>query len=264
MSRRTALKVERRRLTLLEVLAVDRWTTVDEIIGRTGASQATIRRDLRFLERKSVVRREHGAVRLAESRTFAPFLDDPGFREQVHRMAREKRRIGAAAAMLITEGETIAISPGTTPSQVAQSLRGRKHLTVVTNAVNVAMELSRDKDIRVHLAGGYLSGNWFALVGPRALEFTHALFTDKCFIGANGIHAEHGVTDEHTEEAAVNQAMARQARQRILVIDHTKFGRIAKCLVCPIRDVNMIVTDTGATDEMIAPFQNLGIRVLRV
>ena len=72
------------------------------------------------------------------------------------------------------------------------------------------------------------------------------------------------MTDEHTEEAAVNQAMARQARQRILLVDHTKFGRIAKCLVCPICDVNTIVTDTGATDEMIAPFQNLGIKVLRV
>jgi DeoR/GlpR family transcriptional regulator of sugar metabolism len=249
---------------MLEGLAVDRWTPVDEIMGRTEASQATIRRDLRFLERKSVVRREHGAVRLAESRTFEPFLDDPGFREQVHRMAREKRRIGAAAAMLIADGETIAISPGTTTSQIAQSLCGRKNLTVVTNAVNVAMEMSRDKNVSVHLVGGYLSGNWFALVGPRALEVTRTLFTDKFFTGANGIHVEHGVTDEHTEEAAVNQAMARQARQRILVVDHTKFGRIAKCLVCPIRDVNMIVTDTGATDEMIAPFQNLGIRVLRV
>ena len=67
------------------------------------------------------------------------------------------------------------------------------------------------------------------------------------------------MTDEHTEEAAVNQAMARQARQRIPVIDHTKFGRIAKCLICTIRDVDIIFTDTGATDEMTAPFQNLGI-----
>jgi DeoR family transcriptional regulator of aga operon len=237
---------------------------VDEIMGRTGASQATIRRDLRFLERKRAVRREHGAVRLAESRTFEPFLDDPGFRDQVHRMAREKRRIGKAAALLIEDGETIAISPGTTTSQVAQALRGRKNLTVVTNAVNVAMELSRNKDLRVHLSGGYLSGNWFALVGPRALEFTQTLFTDKVFTGANGIHAEQGVTDEHAEETAVNQALTRQARQCILLVDHTKFGRVARCLVCPIRQVDMIVTDTGATDEMIAPFQSLGIKVLRV
>jgi DeoR/GlpR family transcriptional regulator of sugar metabolism len=249
---------------LLKELAVDKWTSVEQIRTRTGASEATIRRDLRVLEGKGSVRREHGAARLAESRTFEPFLDDPGFREQLHRMAREKRRIGAAAASLIEEGETVAISPGTTTSQIAQALRGRKNLTVITNAVHVAMELSREKGIRVHLSGGYLSGNWFALVGPRALEFAGTLFTDKVFTGANGIHAEHGVTDEHAEEAAVNQALTRQGRQRILVVDHTKFGKIAKCLVCPIREVNTIVTDTGATDEMIAPFQKLGIEVRRV
>ncbi len=230
----------------------------------TGASQATVRRDLRALEAKSFVRREHGAVRLAESPTFEAFLDDPGFREQLHRMAREKRRIGAAAASLIEAGETVAISPGTTANQIAHSLRGRKNLTVVTNAVHVAIELSRDNGIKVHLSGGYLSGNWFALVGPRALEYAGTMFTDKFFTGANGVHAEHGVTDQHTEEAAVNQALARQARQRILVVDHTKFGKIARCLVCPIREVNMIVTDTGATDEMIAPFEKLGIEVRRV
>jgi DeoR family transcriptional regulator of aga operon len=237
---------------------------MEEIAARTGASQATIRRDLRVLEAKSFVRREHGAVRLAESPSFEPFLDDPGFREQLHRMAREKRRIGAAAASLIKEGETVAISPGTTTSQVAQALRRKKNLTVVTNAVNVAMELSRNQEIKVHLAGGYLSPNWFALVGPRALEYAATLFTDTFFFGSNGVHAEHGVTDQHTEEAAMNQALARQARQRILVVDHTKFGKIAQCLVCPIREVNMIVTDTGATDEMIAPFQELGIEVRRV
>jgi DeoR family transcriptional regulator, aga operon transcriptional repressor len=249
---------------LLEALAVDRWTSMEEIVARTGASQATIRRDLRALEAKSFVRREHGAVRLAESHSFEPFLDDPGFREQLHRMAREKRRIGAAAASLIEEGETVAISPGTTTSQIAQALHGRKNLTVVTNAVHVAMELSREKGIKVHLSGGYLSGNWFALVGPRALEFAGTLFTDKFFFGANGVHGEHGVTDQHTEEGAVNQLLARQARERILVVDHTKFGKIARCAVCPIREVNMIVTDTGATDEMIAPFQKLGIKVRRV
>jgi DeoR family transcriptional regulator of aga operon len=90
------------------------------------------------------------------------------------------------------------------------------------------------------------------------------MFTDKLFFGANGIHVEHGVTDRHTEEAAMNEAMVRQARQRIVVADHTKFRQIARCLVCPIQAVNTIITDTSATDEMIAPFLDLGIEVLRV
>jgi DeoR family transcriptional regulator of aga operon len=145
---RTPEKVERRRRELLEALVIDQWTPVDEIIGRTSASQATVRRDLRFLERKRAVRRQHGAVRLAEPCAFSPFLDAPGFREQVHRMAREKRRIGMATAALIGEGETIAISSGTTTTQVAQALRGSTNPTVVTNAVQVAMELGREKEVK--------------------------------------------------------------------------------------------------------------------
>ena len=233
-------------------------------MAHAGASQATIRRDLRVLEARGIVRREHGAVRLAEPLAFEPFLDDPGFREQVHRMAREKRRIGIAAEALVEEGETVSIASGTTTIQIAQALRGRKNLTVVTNAVNVAMELSRTRDIRVHLPGGYLSGDWFSLVGPQAQESIRTLFTDKAFFGANGVHPVHGVTDRHTEEAAMNQTMARQARKRIVVVDHTKFGHIAKHLVCPVRDIDIIVTDTGASDEIIAPYLSLGIKILRV
>ena len=264
MARRTADKVERRRELLVNELSVNRWVTVDQLMACTGASQATIGRDLRHLETKGVVRREHGTVRLAELSSFGPFLDDPGFRKQVHRMETEKRRIGKAAAALIRNGETVAISPGTTTGQIAQALDGRTNLTVVTNAVNVAMELSRRRDVAVHLAGGYLSGDWFALVGPRALESIKAMFTDKVFFGANGVHVQHGVTDMHAEEAAMNEGMVRQARQRILVADHSKFGQVARHLVCPIQEVNMIITDSGATDEMIAPLRDLGIEVLRV
>jgi DeoR family transcriptional regulator of aga operon len=264
--RRTPDKVGRRRDALVSALSLSAWTTVEELIARTGASQATIGRDLRYLEAKGIVRRDHGTVRLAEPSTFGPFLDDPGFREQVHRMASEKRRIGRAAAAMIQDGETIAIAPGTSTSQIAQALgeSDRKSLTVVTNAVNVAMELSRRRDVLVHLAGGYLSGDWFSLVGPRAIESVRTVFTDKFFFSSNGVHPQHGVTDRHADEAAMNEAMVRQARYRVLAVDHSKFGQVARHLVCAINEVNLIITDTGATDEMIAPFRDLGIEILRV
>jgi DeoR family transcriptional regulator of aga operon len=250
----------------VNALSVSAWTTVEELIARTGASQATIGRDLRFLEAKGLVRRDHGTVRLAELSTFGPFLDDPGFKEQVHRMAAEKRRIGRAAAALIQDGETIAISPGTTTGQIAQALGegGPKKLTVLTNAVNVAMELSRRRGVVVHLPGGCLSGDWFAVVGPRAIESVKTVFTDKLFFAANGVHPQLGVTDRHADEAATNEAMVRQARYRILAVDHSKFGQVARHLVCPINEVNLIITDSGATDEMIGPYLDLGIEVLRV
>jgi DeoR family transcriptional regulator of aga operon len=261
--RRTARKVEDRCGMILNSLAQGKGLAVEEVISRTRVSPATVRRDLRRLEQQGLVRRAHGVVALAESTGFEPFLGDPGFREQVHFMAAEKRRVGAAAAALVHDGETIGLAAGTTVAQMTRLLRSHHELTIVTNALNVAMDLSRQRSATVHLTGGYLSGNWFALVGPKALEFISTIFTDKFFFGANGVHPEHGVTDRHQEEAAANQAMARQARKRIVLADHTKLGHTAGYLVCQMRDLEAIVTDTGATDEMIAPFQRLGIEVIR-
>jgi DeoR family transcriptional regulator of aga operon len=262
--RRTAGKVERRREHILERLSEGRRTAIDDLARELDTSPPTLRRDIRQLQREGLLRRERGVVTLAESFAFEPFLDDPGFRDQIRHMASEKRRIGLAAAAMVEDGETIGIAPGTTAAQLTRALRKKRNLTIVTNALNVAMELSRIKDFTVHLTGGYLRGDWFAMVGPRALGFVQTMFPDKFFFGANGIHAERGVTDHHTEEAAVNEAMARQARKRILIADHSKFGQVASCIVCPIRDVDIIVTDAGAGDEVIAPFAALGIQVLRV
>ncbi len=262
--RRTAEKVTRRRERILERLSEGRAAAIEELARELAASPVTLRRDVRQLQRQGLLRRERGAVMLAESFAFEPFLDDPGFREQVRHMAAEKRRIGQAAAAMVQEGETIGIAPGTTAAQLARALKRKRHLTIVTNALNVAMELSRVRGFTVHLTGGYLRGDWFAMVGPRALGFVQSMFTDQFFFGANGVDPERGVTDRHTEEAAVNEAMARQARRRVLLVDHTKFGQVASCVVCPIRDVDVIITDAGAGDELIAPFAALGIEVVRV
>ncbi len=256
--------VKRRLSRILECLAAGERIRVEELIKGTGTSAATLRRDLRRLQSGGLVRRDHGGVFLAESLAFEAFLYDPSFRDQVQHLSSEKRRIGSAAAGLVKDGQTVAIAPGTTTAQIARSLHGRRGLTILTNAVNVATDLSRHKDVTVHLTGGYLSGDWFAMVGPRALEFIRSMFPAQFFFGANGVHAEHGVTDRHAEESAVNRAMVEQAQQRILVVDHTKFGRVAGHLVCPISKVNVIITDTGAPDDIVAPFRKLGIEVLRV
>ena len=258
-------KTVRRRLSrILERLAAGERLRVEDLIQGAGASPATIRRDLRRLQTGGFVRRDHGGVSLAETRAFEAFLDDPDFRDQVQHMASEKRRIGSAAAALVKKGQTIAIAPGTTAAQIARALQPRVGLTVVTNAVNVAMELSRRSDVTVHLTGGYLSGEWFAMVGPRALEFIRTMFPAQFFFGANGVHHEHGVTDRHAEESAANRALVEQSQRRILVVDHTKLGKVAGHLVCPIAKVDVIVTDTGAPDSAVAPFLKLGTEVLRV
>src|SRR4029077_8922686 len=123
---------------------------------------------------------------------------------------------------LISDGETIAIGAGTTTTQLGRCIRHRRGLTIFTNAINIAMELSHLPEITVLMTGGELSGDWFALVGDVAQRNIGEMFFDKVFIGVDGIHAEHGLTTNYPDQAAIHRAMLRQARQRIIVADHRK------------------------------------------
>nr|WP_262894909.1 hypothetical protein [Hymenobacter guriensis] len=176
----------------------------------------------------------------------------------------EKRRIGLTAAALIQPGETISLTAGTTTTQVTRSLRPGANVTVVTNTVNVAMELSQRDDVRVFVTGGFLTGGWFSLAGPATAQALSQFFVDKVFIGVNGIDAERGLTSLHPEEAAVIQVMVRQAKRRIVVADHTKLGVVTTSLICPTTEVHQLITDSGATEAQLAPFRQLGIEVVQV
>jgi DeoR family transcriptional regulator of aga operon len=140
-------------------------------------------------------------------------------------------------------------------------LRG---ITIVTNAVNVAMELSSHKEIDVVVTGGHLRGNWFTLVGPIANQAAGMAFSDIMFIGVDGIDAEHGLTCVHPQEAEFLRILAGQSQKKIVVADHSKLGTVSRWLLCPTRQVQMIITDRDATDAMIEPFRRMGIEVKRV
>ena len=246
---------------ILDILTRSGRVDVTGLVSQLAASPATVRRELARLERQGLLKRDRGGAQLAVPAMFEPFLSEVTFGSQVKQMAAEKSRIGALAASFVKDGETIGISPGTTATQVARFLQQKSNLMIVTNAVNVAMELSRKRDFKIHLTGGQMSGDWFALVGARALDAIPEIKMDYFFFGAGGIDAEHGITDQHVEEAAVNRAMAKHARKRVLVADHLKLGRVAKCLVCAARDIEILITDTAAREESIEPLRALGLDV---
>jgi DeoR family transcriptional regulator, aga operon transcriptional repressor len=180
------------------------------------------------------------------------------------RCHEEKRRIALAAAELVDDGDTIATTAGTTTMLVTRNIHQKRGVKVVTNTINVAMELSQRKDIEVFVTGGHLRGAWFSLVGPAATNAMSRFFLDKAFIGANGIDAEKGLTCFSQEEADINQTIVRQARKKIAVADHTKLGIVASSLICGIPEIDMLITDSGATDEMVRPFLARGLKVTRV
>jgi DeoR family transcriptional regulator of aga operon len=237
--------------------------SVETLSEQLDVSVVTIRRDLDALEQKGLLRRTHGGAVSIEPLFYEPFRRDRSFLAQVERAADEKRRIGRAAAALITPGETIALTPGTTTTEVIRGLPMNYNITVVTNTVNVAMELSKRKDVYVFVTGGHLHGEWFSLVGSAALKALENMF-NTMFIGADGLDATWGASCFNADEAELNSTMMRLARRRVAVVDSGKLGVVANWRICKAGELNILVTDAAATDEMVEPFQKLGIEVMRV
>lgn len=262
MSNEHSAAERRAQLILQELLRAEK-VSVISLAKRLKVSGATIRRDLGELERRGLLLRSHGGAVTIQPLLYEPFRHSSSYHEQDRKHAAEKRRIGLEAAKLVSSGETLAIGAGTTATQVARSVCLHKGITILTNAINVAMELSHRDDLKVIVTGGTLSGDWFALVGPAAIQSASEMFVDKVFIGVDGIHIDHGLTTDYPEQAAIHRAMMRQARQRIIVADHRKIGEVGTALIWPMEEIDIFITDKGATDEEIAPLLAKGIEVRR-
>jgi DeoR/GlpR family transcriptional regulator of sugar metabolism len=257
-------KQQRRLNAILTALQHSGSVSVESLSKDLDVSLVTIRRDLDSLERQGLLRRTHGGAVSIEPLFYEPFRNDRSFQAQVERFADEKRRIGRAAAALIEHNEIISLTPGTTTTEVIRGLPLNYNITVVTSTVNVAMELSKRKDLDIFVTGGHLRGDWFSLVGPTAAQGLSQVLVRTVFIGVDGIDPKWGLSCYSPDEAQLNSTMVHRAQRKIAVVDHSKFGVVAGWQICPTTDLDILITDTGATDEMIAPFQRAQVKVMRV
>jgi DeoR family transcriptional regulator of aga operon len=254
---------EGRQQRILELMIHDNVVAVSDLATRLQVSPPTIRRDLKSLQRRGLLHRTHGGATPIDQSYYASLPLDSSYEEQVRLHANAKRRIGLAAASLVKDRDTIALTPGTTTAQVARSIHHRHGVTLLVTSVNVAMELSNRQDLTVFVPGGFMRPSWFSLIGPSTIRAIRDFYSDKVFIGVNGIHAEKGLTSANPEEAAVNRALIEHASRRIAVADHTKLGAVFQAAICPTAEVDTIITDSDATDDAIEPFEALGIEVIR-
>lgn len=239
--------------------------SLDELIAELGASAASVRRDLAKLEAKGLVRRTHGGVTLVEPLLYEPFRYDSLFQNREQHRTAEKRRIGQAAAELIQENETVGFTAGTTTTHVARNLRNRHNIRVITNAINIGMELSNCVGLRTFVTGGFVQwAGSFSLIGQVAITTLNDVYMDRVFVSVCGIDAARGLTVIEPEEALTFRAMIHQSRQTVVVTDSTKIGIVSPALVCPISNIHVLITDTRASDKAIAPFRERGIEVQRV
>jgi DeoR/GlpR family transcriptional regulator of sugar metabolism len=252
---------------LLEMLTRDGRIEVEAAATELAVSAATIRRDLDELARQQMVTRTHGGA------VINAIAYDLPLRYKAARHAPEKERIAHAAAGLVKAGAVVGLNGGTTTTEVARALATRSDLgseggaepslTVVTNALNIANELVVRRHVKLVVTGGVARPASYELIGPLATELLAEITLDHVFIGVDAIDAVHGATAHHEGEASINRTLARRAQQVVVVADSSKLGKRAFARICPLEDVDVLVTDRDAPAGLIEPFVAAGVEIVR-
>ena len=223
-----------------------------------GTAELTIRRDLDVLVARGVARRVRGgAVNLLMRGEELPFP----MREL--EAVDSKRRIAAAVAELISDGEAVGLDSGTTVLQTAKALAGRR-LTVMPMSLPAAMALTGPGAVQLVLPGGEARGGELAMVGPMALAGIGALRFDTVVLGCCGVSPEGHVMAHDLGDAAVKQALLASGARSILAVDGAKFGRAALAVVCELAALDVVVTDDRAPESAVGALEAAGVQVLRV
>lgn len=248
-----------RRTKILELLEKHGQVAVPDLSRRFKTSEVTIRNDLKDLHQRGLIRRAHGgAVKVATVST------DPSLKIKAELHADEKRRIGAAAAALINDGDSIILDSGTTTQQIARQIKHKKDLKVITNGLNIAMELFGAKDIQLILLGGVIRQNSLSAVGHFAEDMLGQLSADKLFLAVDACDVEFGLSTPNVEESQVNQAMARIAREKILVADSSKFGKRSLSRIVPLTYIDTIITDRALPLETQTELRSRDVKLILV
>jgi DeoR family transcriptional regulator, aga operon transcriptional repressor len=255
------LLVEERRRLIVDLVEQQGRATVEELATRFGTSTVTIRADLDALARSSAIARSHGGAL-----PVAPATNDTPLNIKETRWHAQKLRIGHAAAKMIQDGETIILDSGSTTVEIARQIRQMKFesLTVITNALNIALELSGLPHIRVMMLGGLLRDTSYSLVGPDAEQALSKLSADKLFLGVDGLDPVVGVTTPDPLEASLNALMIRVSRETIGVFDASKLGQRSLSVITTVQHLHRAITDSSAEAKAVESLRAAGVEVTLV
>jgi DeoR/GlpR family transcriptional regulator of sugar metabolism len=238
---------EERRANLLQALNDNGYIQVAELAEELKISSATIRRDLFRLEKEGLcIRKRGGAVRATSEVVF-----ELPYKIKQFQYVEEKKRIGLAAASYVDEGDTILLDAGSTTYAVAQALAHLKHLTVVTNDLQIAVCLAANPNFQLVCTGGAARPYVFSLQGWQTETFIKNLQVNMTFLGADAIDNDGYITNTNLDEVGIKQAMIEAAQRVILVTDSSKFKKIGFYRVCDLAQVNLVLTDRGISPESL-------------
>jgi DeoR/GlpR family transcriptional regulator of sugar metabolism len=253
----TGLLSEPRRRKILDWIQEEGSARVRELATAFQVSEATIRQDLERLEQEGQVTREHGGAFLNTVPTQVGTMT-------LHHQENmdQKRRIGTLAADLVKDGETIILDAGTTTTEIALRLVSRRNLTVITNALNIAIILGAVPGNAVHMPGGQFKAPTLSLSGDKSVEYFRNIFAGKLFLATAGVALDAGLTYPSFADLQLKEAMIKAASRVYLVADSTKINKSSFTRLGSLEMIHAFITDSGISEADANAFRGRGIEML--
>lgn len=248
--------ITERHQLILKKLQENGLVNVQELSLQMKVSEVTIRKDLKLLEDKNLLFRTHGG-----GSKINPYTNDKPVAEKEQLHASEKRTIAETAATMIGHNDSIIIASGTTMLALARSIHPEKHLTVITSALNVALELSYHKHVEVLQLGGQLRQNSSSVMGPYAEQILKDVSCSMLFLGVDGLDLETGISTTSLMEARLNQKMIDAAQITVVLADSSKIGKRGLGKICTLDQIQHIITDNKVSPGMVKALEEKGITV---
>lgn len=249
------MQAEERQHRIGEYLLKVEFASLEEIAKQVDASVSTVRRDLTVLETSGSVRRTHGGARIV-----APKSDEFTFSARDTHQLAEKEAIGRACAELIQPNQSVILDAGTTVYHVARYLEP-KSPQIITNSLPVANLFASANRLEVIVSGGVIYPRLGVLVGPLCVDAFSKMHADVAVMSAGGLSLE-GITNSHGLLIDIQRAMIQAAQKVIFCLDHTKLGRRSVLPLCDLAPVDVIVTDAGASTEIVEGLRAQNMEVI--
>jgi len=252
--------VQERYDRIIEALEKDGNVKVQTLMKLFNVSIETIRRDLEYLESQGYLKRVYGGAVLEKVST-----NEVDFTVRETKYIEEKVEIGVLATRFVTEGQAIALDVSTTNTEVARELKKKfERLTIITNSMVIAEELSDMEQYNIIVVGGILKKEERCMVGSLAEKFIEQFNIDITFASCSGISIEHGITDYGIGEVEVKKHMMKRSQQIIVVADSSKFGMVSLLNVCDLDKISMIVTDSKLNEKVKLKFEEQGLEIVNL
>jgi DeoR/GlpR family transcriptional regulator of sugar metabolism len=231
--------------------------TVDDLCNKFSSSEATIRRILKDLSDRGLITRKRGGASY-----IPPTIPEPPVFLRISELPAQKEAIARIAGETVVDGDTVFLGSGSTVLAVAQQLKQRNNLTIISNSLPIINLFSNIPNISVVILGGLLRNSELSMLGYLTEQAIRELRADKVIIGIRAIDPHSGLANDYLPETITDRTIVQMSKKVIVVADHTKFGKIATSFVAPLSSIDTIITDWEVNRDFVRQIEEYGVKVI--